>query len=263
MEIPTFQTLLGGWLLLAVGVFIALFFLPAPYGRHRRGGWGPTVNATLGWVVMESPAVLVMACFWFTSPRRGDLVPLLFLALWQLHYLHRTFVFPFRRRSAGEVVPLAVIAMALVFNLVNGTVNGYWLFHLGPARGSEWLLDPRFLTGSALFAVGMAINIHSDSLLFRLRRGRAPRAGREAGAPRADYVIPRGGLFRRVSCPNYLGETIEWAGWALATWSLPGLAFAVWTAANLLPRALAHHRWYRERFPDYPPERKALVPWLL
>ena len=49
-------------------------------------------------------------------------------------------------------------------------------------------------------------------------------------------------------------------GWALATWSLPGLAFAVWTVANLVPRARANHRWYRGRFPDYPKERRALVP---
>jgi 3-oxo-5-alpha-steroid 4-dehydrogenase 1 len=32
--------------------------------------------------------------------------------------------------------------------------------------------------------------------------------------------------------------------------------------ANLVPRARAHHRWYRERFPDYPARRKALVPGL-
>ncbi|HSM13639.1 MAG TPA: hypothetical protein VLA66_06195 [Thermoanaerobaculia bacterium] len=49
---------------------------------------------------------------------------------------------------------------------------------------------------------------------------------------------------------------------ALATWSLPGLAFALWTVANLAPRARSHHRFYRERFPGYPPERRALVPWI-
>jgi hypothetical protein len=49
-------------------------------------------------------------------------------------------------------------------------------------------------------------------------------------------------------------------GWAVATWSLSGLAFATWTAANLAPRARANHRWYLETMPDYPPERKALLP---
>ena len=41
-----------------------------------------------------------------------------------------------------------------------------------------------------------------------------------------------------VSCPNYLGEI-------------------------LVPRALSHHRWYRQRFPDYPAGRRALLPYPL
>jgi len=53
---------------------------------------------------------------------------------------------------------------------------------------------------------------------------------------------------------------VIWAGWALATWSLPGMLFAFWTVANLAPRARANHRWYQEHFPDYPPGRKALLP---
>ncbi|MXZ72004.1 MAG: hypothetical protein F4Z04_10970 [Acidobacteria bacterium] len=72
-----------------------------------------------------------------------------------------------------------------------------------------------------------------------------------------------GGAFRYVSCPNYLGELLEWFGWALATWSLGGLAFFTYTAANLVPRALSHHRWYRERFADYPAGRKAVIPGVL
>jgi protein-S-isoprenylcysteine O-methyltransferase Ste14 len=66
-----------------------------------------------------------------------------------------------------------------------------------------------------------------------------------------------------VSCPNYLGEMLEWFGWALATWSIAGLAFALYTVANLLPRALQHHRWYRAKFADYPADRKALVPYVI
>lgn len=95
---------------------------------------------------------------------------------------------------------------------------------------------------------GFALNLHSDNTLLKLRKPG------ETG-----YSIPQGGGFRYVSCPNYLGEVMEWAGWALATWSLAGLAFFVFTAANLVPRALSHHRWYRERFEDYPPGRRAII----
>jgi len=41
---------------------------------------------------------------------------------------------------------------------------------------------------------------------------------------------------------------------------VPGLAFAVWTFANLAPRARAHHRRYHGHFEEYPEERKALIP---
>jgi 3-oxo-5-alpha-steroid 4-dehydrogenase 1 len=49
----------------------------------------------------------------------------------------------------------------------------------------------------------------------------------------------------------------------MATWSLAGLSFALWTFANLVPRALSNHRWYKEQFPDYPKNRKAILPFLL
>jgi hypothetical protein len=78
-----------------------------------------------------------------------------------------------------------------------------------------------------------------------------------------EYAIPRGSLFECVSCPNHLGEIVEWFGFALMCWNLPALSFAIWTAANLIPRALSHHRWYAEKFANYPKERKALIPFVM
>ncbi len=117
--------------------------------------------------------------------------------------------------------------------------------------GSGWLSDPRFLLGVALFGAGYAVNLHSDAVLRGLRRPG------ESG-----YKIPQGGFFRWVSSPNYFGEVVEWCGWALATWSAAGLAFALFSFANLAPRAVSNHRWYREQFPDYPAERRAIIPGL-
>jgi steroid 5-alpha reductase family enzyme len=76
------------------------------------------------------------------------------------------------------------------------------------------------------------------------------------------YKIPKSGLFRWVSCPNHFGEIVEWSGFALICWNLPALSFAIWTAANLIPRAVSHHNWYREKFEDYPLRRKAVLPFL-
>jgi steroid 5-alpha reductase family enzyme len=164
--------------------------------------------------------------------------------------VQRTLVYPVLMRAGGRM-PVAVVAMALAFNLLNAFINARWISALGHYPAA-WLVDPRFIVGAALFLLGYAVNLHSDRVLRRLR-----------GPGQSGYRIPYGGLYRYVSCPNYLGEIVEWFGWALATWSPAGLAFAVYTTANLAPRAWQNHRWYRERFPDYPPERRALVPHLL
>ena len=60
-----------------------------------------------------------------------------------------------------------------------------------------------------------------------------------------------------------LGDIIDWIGWAILTWSISGLVFAIWTIANLFPRALAHHKWYQEKFSDYPKNRKAIIPGII
>ncbi len=244
------------WIFLAVAAvtFPALFFITAPYGRHAGESRLPTIDATLGWVVMESPSCLVPLWLWITGAHRGDPARIALLLLWELHYVHRAYIFPFRRRGGERRMPVSVALSAFAFTSVNSYLNGRWLFGFAPdgAYGPSWLADPRFLLGAAFFLVGFAINQQADRILFDLRKPG------EVG-----YKIPRGGLYRFVSCPNYLGEIIEWTGFAIASWSLPGLAFALWTVANLLPRAVSHHRWYRERFAEYPAERKALIPYLL
>lgn len=243
---------LVGWYALAAVTFFALLFVTAPYGRHRREARGPTVPSWLGWVTMESPSVIAfIACYAAAPGARLGAVAWVLFAMWQLHYVHRAWIFPFRMRGAGRPMPILVMGSAMFFTSVNGYLNARWITWLGPEYEAAWLRDPRFLVGAALFVVGFAINQHSDWVLFRLRKPG------ETG-----YKIPHGGFYRFVSCPNYLGEIIEWCGWALCTWSPPGLAFALWTLANLAPRARAHHAWYRRTFGDYPPERRALLPHL-
>ena len=251
-EAALHAALVGLVLALAPLTFLALLLVPAPYGRHARPGWGPLMDTTLAWIVMESPSVFAYLVFHFRGARAWDAVPLVFLCLWLAHYLHRAFVYPLAVRSRGGRTPVAIVAMGFSFNLVNSYINATWITALGPPYPLGWMASPQFLAGAFLFVAGFWINREADR---RLRALREEAAG--------GYGVPRGWLFERVSCPNYLGEILEWCGWALLTWSPAGLAFAVYTIANLAPRAVAHHRWYRSQFPDYPRRRKALVPLAL
>jgi len=232
-------------------VFVALYFFTAPYGRHKRAGWGPSLSERLGWLLMESPAVIVIAALVLFSGRAVSPVAVFLLCLWELHYIYRTFVFPFLIRDNGRGMPVVMAAMALVFNCLNGYANGSFLAAAVDLGTAGPLPALRIGVGSGLFVAGLLTHVVADRGLRNLRK-----------PGEVDYKVPHGGLFDLVASPNYFGEIMEWTGWALACWSLPGLAFALFTVANLVPRAHAHRKWYLATFPDYPRERKRVIPFV-
>ena len=244
-----FHGLLIGWFVLAVIIFVSLFFVVAPYGRYIRSGWGPTVDNKVGWIIMEAVSPLVFAACFLLGSNAKTVPVLVFFGLWEAHYIHRAFVYPLGLRGEAKRMPVIVMSMAILFNVGNAYLNGRYIFTFSDGYSNQWLVDLRFIVGVSLFIIGFIINRQADRTLRSLRR-----------PDESSYSIPNGGLYQWVSCPNYFGEIVIWMGWAVATWSLVGLSFAVWTAANLIPRARAHHAWYREHFSDYPPQRKALVP---
>lgn len=244
------QCVFGG----AALTLLTSLFIASPYGKHERDGWGPGINMRAGWLILELPAFAFMLWFYLQGEHRLEIAPLILFSLFQIHYFHRTFIYPFTIRVKPEArYRLFLLACGMPFNAVNGAINGWFLSQLGEhLYSTNWLTDIRFIIGLLVFAAGFAMAKHSDAILRNLRKPG------ESG-----YKIPYGGAYRFVSCPNYLGEMIQWTGFAIAGWSLAGLAFVAFTASNLIPKAIASHRWYRENFPDYPPERKAVIPGIL
>lgn len=248
----SFDWVAYGTLALAPLVFVILFFIKAPYGRHIRHGWGPLLDNRMGWFIMESPAVLVFGGILLFYAQLNITVIALFM-MWQIHYCHRVFIYPWTLK-AGKKMPFMILFMALIFNTTNAYLNAWSIAAQGDKYSDLWLSSPQFIIGVLVFFAGMALNKVSDRQLAALGRARS-----EQGA----YQVPYGLVYRWVSCPNYLGEIIQWTGWAIAVWSLAGWVFAIWTMANLVPRAIAHHRWYQDSFESYPARRRALIPFLL
>jgi len=233
--------------LLCPMVLLALLKIPAPYGRHHSRGWGYTLPNRVAWFAMELPALLVISWLVLSSPAREAPAALVPLGFWLFHYGYRTLVFPALMRPSRRTFPALLVLFAIGFNILNGYNNARALIANG--ENDVPLVSAHFLAGAIVFLAGFAIHVHSDAIIRGLRHEG------ESG-----YAIPRGGMFRWVSSPNYLGEIIQWAGWAVMTWSMAGLAFALFTVCNLLPRAVSNHRWYRETFEDFPKTRKILIP---
>lgn len=225
---------------LAVIVFFALQKIEAAYGMTFSAKWGPSINNKAGWVIMEAPAFILMALIWCLSPRATEVAPCVMGGLFELHYFQRSFIFPFLMRGKSRM-PLTIILMGMIFNSINAYMIGGWLFHLSPPGfyTAAWLYSPLFILGCVIFFIGMAINIHSDHVIRSLR---APGD--------TNHYIPRKGLYRWVAGANYFGEFTEWVGFAILTWSAAGAVFALWTFANLAPRAKSLSARYTSRFGD-------------
>lgn len=268
---------------------ITRYVIVAPFGRHaaaqdHRWWFGPKFNARMSWFVFESPnlfwcwycyARLLDPGTFFLDPSEAAIVSweedgllrvstnAILLSLFALHYINRTIVYPLLMSSESQPVPLVVIAAGFVTTFVNGYLQCLYLVRVHKfeplAVSSLSFDDIQIWAGISLFLTGMGINIHSDGVLRNLRKNRRPDRRRRA------YYIPRSPCFKYVSCPNLAGEMLEWFGYALSSqFSLPSVAFLLYTACNLIPRGLSHHQWYLQKFDDYPTERKwALIPFIV
>lgn len=224
---------------------------PLRYGRHARID-ASGVPVRLAWLVMASPGLLL--CPWiYEQGASGGLVPTIMLVYWMLAYGWRGLLFPaLMRGTHGKRMPWGIVVLGTIFTAALAYLNALVLAETWREYPLRWLWSVRFLYGSMLFLAGMFISRASDFVLSRLRR-------------RGDlgYMLPRGVFFEELSCPNYLGEMLMWLGWAVLTWSKAGLAAATLSIALLLPRAVSHHLWYRRTFPNYPPNRRAIIPFVL
>ena len=246
----TYHNFLLLWSFLAIIVFVSLFFTDAPYGRFLKSSSKLNLASRTGWIIMECPTVIGLIIFLIIFAEKIELAELCLCLIWASHYFHRTFIWPFRAKLDGKRMNLVVVIMAVLFNTVNVFIQMYWIFAVAD-YSDELFSSPIFYMGLFIFFLGMATNIKSDNILMKLRAVHGN-----------GYHVPRGFLYKFVSSPNYLGEIIEWLGWAILTLSPAGLVFFLWTAANLIPRARSNHKWLISNVENYPESRKSIFPYI-
>ena len=253
MGADTYFMTMWAMAVIAVFVFIALYFVKAGYGIFRTKQWGISINNKAAWVMMESPVFIVMLYMWASNGASTALPSFLAFLLFELHYFQRSFIFPMLMKGKSRM-PIAIMLMGITFNVINGLLIGTSLFVFPPSlfnEGIAYLAHPTARLGIAIFFVGMAINLHSDHVIRHLR---------QPGDTR--HYLPQKGFYRYVTSANYFGELVEWTGFALLCSTPAAWLFVVWTAANLIPRAAAIHRHYREEFGEAVGTRKRVIPFV-
>ena len=230
--------------IIALIVFVCLYFVEAGYGMLFDKKWGFPINNKLAWVLMEAPAFIFLLYytirFAVSGADTGNSKAVLYImaGFYLLHYFQRSFIFPLMMRGKSTM-PIVIMLMGLTFNTLNAYLIGGWLYGEAPSGmyGTSWLWSPQFIIGTIVFFTGMAINLHSDHVIRNLRKPGDTR-----------HYIPRKGFYRYVTSANYFGELTEWIGYAILTWSPAGLLFAIWTFANLGPRAKSLTEKYEKEF---------------
>lgn len=254
-DLATFETFIYIWVLinLFTGLPIYISKMMPMSGRSEKTwlSWMGDINKKTGWIIMEIPILIVVITFFYigTNPLNISAV---MVAAFCIHYCNRALIYPYRIKANDKTMPIMIMLFSTTFYIVNGYIIGHYFGTL-KTYSIEWLSDPRFIIGALMFFGGLTLNITSDNILLNLRKPG------ETG-----YKIPQGGMFKYVSCPHYLGEMIEWTGFAIMTWSLPGLAYAVIVITPLFGQARNTHQWYLDKFgDDYPKNRKAIFPGLM
>lgn len=236
-----------------------VLFVTAPYGKFSKvSGWGPLIPAKIAWFIMESPNLWMFFVFdhipWVdnssakTNFSELPMINKMFLSLFWLHYIHRTLIFPFNIYNSTPM-PLSVCFLAFCYCSWNSFIQVGSLLTI--EYSIEYSQSPFFVIGLSLFFIGMFVNIYSDTLLINSRKN-----------SREKYIIPHGFLFEYISCPNYFGEIVEWIGYFIACQTLSSFAFALFTLANIGPRGIRQHAWYKKKFENYP-KRKAVIPFII
>ena len=202
-----------------------------------------------GCALVALPAVVAVRSATHAAPALTWQVALP-VALWVVHFARRSLEALRLHRYSKPAFPLGDAVVEYVYYWGFGLWIGWTLTAPSAAFASHpWL-------GTALFFTGELGNHRCHRMLAALR----PTAGSER-------PIPRGFLFEWVSCPHYLFEITSWVGFALVAPSSATLGFLLLGSAILSFWGFQRHRDYRRRFdgstgPEYPPERRALVPFV-
>lgn len=248
----------------------------ASYGRHRSpAATGKTIPAPVAWFLFESPTLWLTLLLFPLGKYHSNTKAKIHISFYLIHYFHRVLIYPLvmhllspknpktkthksKSNGYGHVFPVKETTLGIIYNLLNGYLQARSASeYTNYGDGDKWFWW-RFGVGLAIYAAGMAINVSADYALLRLKSDQTGGKIVNNG-----YKIPKGGMFEWVSCPNYFGEIMEWFGWALVTCCWAPFLFFLNTCSILILRALAHHKWYLDKFgEDYPKNRKAVIPFV-
>lgn len=247
MILPTWttgNTILYGFLaLVAISVGPLEYFGQAmmAYSKFRPSSG---ISTRTGMVILYSTplaALVISALPYLSSPTT---VQLLVFASVFIHFAKRVLESLFLHKYSGPVGVFTTLMIASFYSFA-----AFLIGYLNRTPLQE--MDAWFYFGIVLFVIGIIGNFNQHKALADLRKDSL------------EYKIPRGGLFEYVVCPHYLFEIITWLGIFLLSRHLGTLFVLAFIIAYLSARSIRTLAWYREKFKEFPANRKGIIPFFL
>ena len=256
---------------------------PQDQKKRQRHWLGPLLPSKLAWFIFESPCwIWVLVCL-YNNIGLSLLLPFknqLLLGWFFFHYIYRSILYPFMMTTTSSSdVPFGIAFMAFLYCFINGYLQSKYLTKFydtskynssssSSNTKTNIISNYNFEFGIVLIIIGFSIVFTSDRILLNLKKQQLMKKrmvnttstsknnnnnsnNNNKNSHTSHYSIPYGGLFYLVSSPHYFGELLEWIGFCIASnYSLCSLSFVLWTAANLIPRSIHTHNWYKKTFQD-------------
>ncbi|KAL5258688.1 hypothetical protein ACHWQZ_G009226 [Mnemiopsis leidyi] len=215
-----------------------LQWYPLQYSKFAPEGGVP---ARLGWFLLYFIPMVAYVLVWNYLGASTEPYDLLMLGLYCAHFSKRCLETLFVHKYSKDCVLIAVIEIATFYSL-GAVTTAYSLHSLsGPERHSFLDNELRVKIGLGVYCTGQLCNLAHHYILASLR-----------SPGKYKYVIPSGGLFSLVVCPQYAGELLSWLGFGIVGMSYGAFINYMPMVAYLSARAHHTYRWYGQKFEDYP-----------
>jgi hypothetical protein len=196
-------------------------------------------------IVIYALPILVYAGLWDQAGAPKSAYHLAMLGAFVFHFAKRIVESLWVHRYSRETPAGAFVNIAVGYSAMAASLS---YFQNRAPGGDE--LSTMFFRGLALFVVGEALNGYHHVLLRGLRKPGSSR-----------YILPRGGLFRWIACPHYLGEILAFVGYAIMGGLLIGWGIVAVVVVYLVARSRSTVAWYQQKLGPLPSSWKGIVPF--
>ncbi|XP_050075162.1 polyprenol reductase [Anopheles maculipalpis] len=127
-----------------------------------------------------------------------------------------------------------------------------------PTNGYRFELSVPFGLAILVFYYAWYHQYRSNVILANLRKDKTGKVVSQK------HSLPRGDYFEVISSPHMFFEIVMYAVLFAVLYRNSSMVYVMlWVASNQLLNSWLTHQWYVENFPNYPKQRKALIPYVL